>query len=232
MRVRKIIDSFNYAISGLIHSLKTQRNMRIHLAVAFLVLVLSNFFTLNRLELILLFFAISLVLVAEMINTAIETSIDLFTDKYHPLAKIAKNVAAGAVLIASVNSLLVAYFIFFDKLDRLIPFTVERVRNSPIHLSFIALILITIVIISIKAYLGAKHFVRGGFPSGHSAIAFGSATVILLTTKEILPTTLAFLVALLVAESRVEGRIHSTLEVILGALIGVIIVVLIFQLGM
>jgi diacylglycerol kinase (ATP) len=72
---------------------------------------------LSRFEILILFFTIALVIVAEMINTSIEATIDLITDRYHELAKIAKNVAAGAVLIAAVNAIIVGYIIFFDKLN-------------------------------------------------------------------------------------------------------------------
>ena len=70
---------------------------------------------LDRLEMLILFFAISLVVICEMFNTAIEKTIDMVTDEYHPLAKIAKDVAAGGVLIAALNSVVVGYMIFYDK---------------------------------------------------------------------------------------------------------------------
>ncbi|SHJ80796.1 Diacylglycerol kinase [Caminicella sporogenes DSM 14501] len=111
-----MLESFKYAIEGIIYTFKTQRNMRIHVVIAFLVIFFSFFLKLSKTEMILMFFTISLVIVAEMINTAIEATIDLITDKYHELAKIAKNVAAGAVLISAVNSMVVAYIIFYDKI--------------------------------------------------------------------------------------------------------------------
>jgi len=116
MRVRKLLDSFHYAIDGIIYTLKTQRNMKVHFLAAIAVLFLSLFLKVSKLEVLILFFTISLVIIAEMINTSIEAAIDLITDKYHELAKIAKNVAAGAVLIASLNAIIVGYMIFFDRL--------------------------------------------------------------------------------------------------------------------
>ena len=108
MKIRNLIDSFNYAISGLIYALKTQRNMKIHFTIGTIVILISLFMDFNRVELIILFFTICLVIITEMINTAIESTIDLYTKSYHPLARIAKNVAAGTVLIAAVNSMIVA----------------------------------------------------------------------------------------------------------------------------
>jgi len=117
MKVRKLIDSFNYAKEGIIYTLKTQSNMRAHFTITVVVLLLGLFLQISKLELLLLIFTISLVIITEMINTAIETTIDLITDQYHELAKIAKNVAAAAVMIASLNAIVVGYIIFFDKLD-------------------------------------------------------------------------------------------------------------------
>lgn len=230
MEVRKLIESFNYAISGVIYALKTQRNMKIHFGVAMLVLAVSLFMDFSRIELLLLFFTISLVLVTEMINTSIETTIDMITDNYHPLAKVAKNVAAGAVLISSINAVVVAYLLFFD---RLYPFTflvLWRVRQSPAHVTFISLLLVILVVVILKSVTGEGTPLRGGMPSGHSAIAFSVVTVVAFISQDMLVTTLTFLLGLLVIQSRIETKIHNTFETIIGAILGIIITVLIFQL--
>lgn len=230
MEVRKLIESFNYAISGVIYALKTQRNMKIHFGVAMLVLAVSLFMDFSRIELLLLFFTISLVLVTEMINTSIETTIDMITDNYHPLAKVAKNVAAGAVLISLINAVVVAYLLFFD---RLYPFTflvLWRVRQSPAHVTFISLLLVILVVVILKSVTGEGTPLRGGMPSGHSAIAFSVVTVVAFISQDMLVTTLTFLLGLLVIQSRIETKIHNTFETIIGAILGIIITVLIFQL--
>ncbi|MGF7056344.1 diacylglycerol kinase [Brassicibacter mesophilus] len=229
MKVRKLIDSFNYAVSGIIYTLKTQRNMRIHFIAAFFVLSLSLFFNFSRIELLLLFFTISLVIIAEMINTAIEKSIDIFTTKYHPLAEIAKNVAAGAVLIAAANAVVVAYLLFFDRVSPFTEHIIYKISNSPIHLTFISIILVIILTISIKTKTQTGTPFRGGKISGHSAIAFSIATAITFMAQNTFLATLSYLIAFLVAESRVEVKIHSFFEVFTGALLGILITVLVFQ---
>lgn len=115
MKARNLLYSFKYAVLGIIYTLKTQRNMRIHFAAAILVLYLGHFLNFSRIELLILFFAISLVLVTEMINTAIEKTVDMFTKDYNPLAEIAKNVAAGSVLITAINAIIVAYLLFLKR---------------------------------------------------------------------------------------------------------------------
>ncbi len=116
MKVRKLVDSFKYAILGIIYTLRTQKNMRIHYVAAFSVILLGVFMNFTTIELLILFFTISLVIVTEMINTAIEKTIDMFTKEYHPLAEIAKNVAAGSVLVAAINAIIVAWLLFFPRI--------------------------------------------------------------------------------------------------------------------
>jgi diacylglycerol kinase (ATP) len=111
---RNLFESFGYAISGVIYTLKTQRNMRIHFFIAVLITATSKYLELETFELLAVLFAISLVMITEMINTAVESVVDMFTEKYHPLAETAKNVAAGAVLIAAINALVVGYIVFIN----------------------------------------------------------------------------------------------------------------------
>ncbi len=229
MRVKRLIDSLNYAFEGIIHGLKNEKNMKIHFFVAIVVLVASLFFDLTRIEILILFLTITMVIVAEMINTSIEATIDLITDKYHVLAKTAKNVAAGAVLIASINSIIVAYLIFFHRFN---PYTLQvlhHVRQSPLHITFIALIVVIFTIIGIKAYLGRGTPLQGGMPSGHAAIAFSLATAITFISENMFISTLSVLMALLVSQSRIETKIHSFFEVVIGGILGILITVIFFQ---
>ena len=111
-RAPSIFESFNYAFEGIIHVLRTQRNMRIHFGVALIVLIAGLAVDVSRLELIALLLAIAFVLIAEMINTAIESAIDVATTSFDPMAKLAKDIAAGAVLIATVNAIAIGYLVF------------------------------------------------------------------------------------------------------------------------
>lgn len=229
MKVRKLIDSFNYAVDGIIHTLKTQRNMRIHFFMATIVLFFSLFFKLSKVEVLILFLTISLVIATEMINTAIEAAIDLVTEEYHEFAKIAKNVAAGAVLIAAINAVVVGYLIFFDELNRATELVLHKVRGTTIHIVFISFIIVSLIVIGIKAYIGKGTPFRGGMPSGHTAIAFSIVTSIAFISQNTLVISLSFFMAILVTQSRIEAGIHSTFEVIMGGILGIFITVLIFR---
>lgn len=228
---RSIIDSFNYAVSGIIVSIKTERNMLIHYIIAVGVLGFSLFFNFTRTEFLILLFAITLVLVLEMINTAIEKTIDMITKEYHPYARIAKDISAGAVLIASINAIIVGYLLFFDRLSDFSEVVIFKIKNSSIHLTFVALILVVLLTIGLKAkyYKGKGTHFQGGIVSGHSAIAFCIATIVAVLVENILIITLTFGLALLVAESRVEGKIHTLMEVVLGGFFGIAIGILVFQ---
>ncbi|WP_428867927.1 diacylglycerol kinase [Clostridium sediminicola] len=229
-KVKKLIDSFNYAIEGIVYAVRTQRNMKIHMIATLVVLTGCFFYDLSKLELIAVTFAISMVVVCEMINTAIEATIDATTNYYHPLAKIGKNVAAGAVLISAINAVFVGYVIFGEKLR---PFTFEvmkKIKNSNPYMVFLILVIVSIVTVIVKAIFGEGTPLKGGMPSGHSAIGFSIATTIALLTEEPISIMLAYLMAFIIAQSRVDSEVHSAFEVIVGAIFGTLLTLLIFEL--
>ncbi len=112
MKSRNVWESFYYAFSGIIYGFLKERNLKIHLFAAILAISLGAYLKISQTEWILLSFAIFLVLVVETINTAIEKTIDIIVSNYHPLAKIAKNLAAGAVLLTAINAVIVGIIIF------------------------------------------------------------------------------------------------------------------------
>ena len=108
----KFIAGFAYAFQGLEYAFRTQRNIRVHATIAILAIILGIFLHISAIEFAMVFIAITSVFIAEMFNTVIEVSIDLSTPEYHPLAKIAKDVAAGAVLLSAFLSIIIGLFIF------------------------------------------------------------------------------------------------------------------------
>src|SRR3954468_3130262 len=158
-RAPGVLDSFNYAFEGIIHVLRTQRNMRIHFVVAFIVLVAALVVNVTKLELIALVISITFVLIAEMLNTGIEAAIDIATTSFDPMAKLAKDIAAGAVLIASVNALMVGYLVFAGKVADRSATLLDRLREAPAELTLVALVLTMIIVIATKAYTarGPRH---------------------------------------------------------------------------
>jgi diacylglycerol kinase (ATP) len=227
----RILQSLNWAFEGVIHVLRSERNMRIHFAVATAVLILAFSYGITKLELMALLVAISFVLIAEMVNTAIEATIDLAATSFDPLAKVAKDIAAGAVLIASVNAVVIGYLVFADRLSAPSSRLVERLREAPSNLTLIALSLIILIVISSKALTRRGTPLSGGLPSGHAALAFGGFTAITFIVEEqrVVVAFVALIMALLVAQTRVEAGIHTTTEVVLGAVIGTLVTMILFQ---
>jgi diacylglycerol kinase (ATP) len=228
MKLKKLVDSFNHAIDGVIDTVRTQRNMKIHLIAALVVLVACFCFDVSKVEFLILAVTITMVISAELINTAIEATIDMTTNYYHPLAKIAKNAAAGGVLITAINAIVVGYVIFWDKLSNFSYVVVHKVKGSHPYTIFIVLVIVCIATIIAKAIFGEGTPLKGGMPSGHSALSFSIATAISLITEEPICIMLSYLMAFITAQSRVDSEVHSLGEVVVGALLGMLLTLLIF----
>ena len=227
-----LIDSFNYAFEGIIHVLRTQRNLRLHFLAAILVFAAAIALGVSRLQLIALVISIAFVLVAEMLNTAIEGVIDVSTTSFDPNAKLAKDIAAGAVLIASIAALGVAYLVFEDAAGTRGTHVLDRVRNAPATLTLIVLLIVILLVIATKAWTGRGTPLRGGLPSGHAALAFAAwvaVTYLVGDKHRFIVSSLTLILALLVAQTRLESGIHSLSEVVYGGALGALVALAIFQ---
>jgi len=229
--------SFEHAYRGMISAVRTQRNMRFHVAVAVLVLVASLLVGVSKLELAILVLTILLVFVTEMFNTAMEFVVDMVTREYHPLAKLAKDVSAGAVLVSSVGAVLVGYLILADNLGPLSLETLESIRSWPGHLTLVSLGVVVLVVLFLKAVTRSPRAFAGGMPSGHAAVAFAAWVAASFIAVDGgagryagLVSVISLLMALLVCQSRVESGIHSVYQVAMGALIGILVATAAFQL--
>src|SRR5438876_5099554 len=105
--------------------------MRIHFVVAVIVLIVALIANVSKIELIALLISITFVLIAEMINSAIEGAVDVATTSFDPMAKLAKDIGAGAVLIAAVNALAVGYLVFSGKVADRSADLLDRLREAP-----------------------------------------------------------------------------------------------------
>lgn len=228
MKLKKLLESFNNAINGVIDTVRTQRNMKIHLLAALVVLIACFAFDISKIEFLILAITITLVIASELFNTAIEAAIDMTTNYYHPLAKVAKNAAAGAVFITAVNALIVGYIIFWEKLSNISYTVVDKVKNSEPYTVLLVLVIVSIVTIIVKAIFGEGTPLKGGMPSGHSALSFAMATIISLITEEPTVILISYLMAVITAQSRVDSEVHSVWEVIVGAIFGILLTILIF----
>lgn len=108
--------AFKNAFSGIVYCVRYERNMKFHIIAALIAGGMAWWQRLSPYEILILLLTVASVLVAEMMNTVVEAVVDLVSPEIHPLAKIAKDVAAGAVLVVAMTSLLVGYLLFFGKI--------------------------------------------------------------------------------------------------------------------
>ena len=113
---KKLINSFKYAIEGFISSFKTERNMKIHVFAMLIVIILGFYLKISLIEWCIIAIAISLVIGAELFNTAIETIVDMISPEKNPKAKLAKDISAAAVLVFSIGAAIAGTIIFLPKL--------------------------------------------------------------------------------------------------------------------
>ena len=231
MQQQSLVESFNAAIEGFVYVFKSQRNMRLHFLMGLFAFLLGIILNFNYIELMVLCLTIAFVLFAEMFNTAIEYTVNLVVNlEHHPLARIVKDIGAGAVLLSAMTAAVVGYILFASRVGIRIEDNIMKIRESSWHITFIIFILILVIVVLSKLFLNKGTPLRGGMPSGHSAIAFSIWAVISLLYPNSMVIFLVFILAILVARSRVSSQIHSLMEVFIGALVGVLITVLMFQL--
>ena len=114
--IKKFINSFKYPIRGLRYAYKNEQNLEVDIGIAVLVVILGFLFKISVSEWAILTITVGLVISFELINTALEAVVDLITDKYHPLAKVAKDTSAAAVLILAIVSIIEGLIIFLPKI--------------------------------------------------------------------------------------------------------------------
>lgn len=117
--LKRLINSFGYAIKGIIAVYKTEQNILIHTIIAIIVIALAFYFKISSIESCILALSIGLVIAFEIINTSIEYTIDMAMPNIHPLAKLAKDSASGAVLITAITSIVIGLIIFIPKIMEL-----------------------------------------------------------------------------------------------------------------
>lgn len=251
-RMRAVARSFDYACQGVVTVFRTEKHMRAHFVAALLVTVWAVLMRLPILELLFVWSAIVMVMVAEMLNTALEDLVNIVCPDYDARAKRVKDIAAGIVLATCVYAIGVFVILFvrwFDDLGNLVLAGVAAVtgesqvarehmlssmfvREMPaVALGASGLVMLALLIIISKERIAKGNFVSGGWVSGHASVAFYVATLMALTTWNLWVLAGGLILAILVAQSRVEGDIHTWGEAGRGAAIGAVLAVLLFACG-
>ena len=221
---RDLLASVGYALDGIVYAVRHERNVKIHFVSAVAVLILCLVLPLEPLGVLMVLGATSLVLVAELMNTAIESVVNMAIQGHHPLARIAKDVAAAAVLVSAFFSLGVAWYVLLPSLAQASlelqgPFW-ERAARAPVPLAWLAA---TLVVLALVVALAVSH--RGPFPPGrlvlgHAALAFGVSAAVVAVTRDPLATLLALPFSAMVSRKHVHTGLHRWPHVLGGAALG------------
>ncbi|MDI6801872.1 MAG: diacylglycerol kinase [Thermodesulfovibrionales bacterium] len=220
MPLRKWIDSANNAIEGILHAAKTQRHLRCHLYAAAVILILSYVLGVEKTDFLIISIAVILVLLAEMFNTAVEYVVDILSPGQTEKARIAKDVAAGAVLITAFGAAVLGYIVLSPYFSAAFQKGIYIAKHEKEEIALIATVIILILVVVLKSYFGKGHPLRGGMPSGHTAIAFSVWIAVTYITESFVVSLLSITLAVLIARSRVTAKAHAPLEVVVGAVLG------------
>ena len=204
--------------------------MRIHFIAAIGVLLAALFLKVSPLEFALLALSILSVLCAEMFNTSVEAVVDLVSPGYHPLAKVAKDTAAGAVLITACGAAIMGYLILAKYILPRYGEILAMFGTASDIGTVVSVLIVVIIVVIVKSATGTGTPLRGGLPSGHAAVAFSIATAVSLNTIDPLISVLSLSLALMVSHSRLLMKIHTMSEIIIGACIGSGITLMVLQL--
>lgn len=226
---KTLMGAFGHAIDGVIRAFKTERNLRIDYIIGLTVLISSLFFDFTKTEFACICLTIGFVIFAEMINSTVEYIVNLLTDKYDERAKAAKDIAAGGVLIASCVSVVVAYFLFVDKITNASSLVITSILNSKLHILFTIIFGVVILTIILKGIFGKDEDYAHSAPSLRIALAFALTTYLYIITRSLLVCGISFLLTLIITEARVKDRKNRIIYVILSASIGVLLVLIIYQ---
>ncbi|MBR4178702.1 MAG: diacylglycerol kinase family protein [Bacilli bacterium] len=118
--IKKLLNSFTYPIKGLKYAYRNEQNLAVDVGIAALVVIFGFIFNINKYEWAIVMLTIGLVISCELINTAIEATVDLVTEEYHPLAKVAKDTSAAAVFVFAIVAVIVGLIIFLPKIVNMI----------------------------------------------------------------------------------------------------------------
>ncbi len=230
MPLRKWIKSANFAIEGILHGARTQRHVRYHFYAAAAVLIGSYALGVTKTEFLVIALAVIIVLAAEMLNSAVEAVVDILSPAQSEKARQAKDIAAGAVLIAAFGSVVVGYIILFPYLGDIFRKGPHITKHPGEEIAVIAFIIVLILVVLIKAFSGKGHPLSGGMPSGHSALAFSIWMSVTMTTGNVFASVLCLVLSVAIAQSRITTRAHSPLEVVVGGALGAAVTFILFLL--
>lgn len=221
--------SLGHSIDGIIRAFKTERNLRIDYFIAICVLLASIVLGFNKVEFVCLCLTIGFVIFSEMMNSVAEYIVDLVTDKYDDRAKAAKDIAAGGVLISSTISVIVAYFLFADKLTNATTALISSIFASRTHILLTIVFMIAILVVILKGLLGKGNDYAHTGPSLKIALAFGLSTYACIITKSFIVAAICAILSFMIFGMKVSNTKARKINMVYSALLGIILVLIVYQ---
>lgn len=227
---KNFVTALHHSIDGVIKAFKTERNLRIDYFCAVCVLLAGIVLGLDKTEFVCLCLTIGFVIFSEMINSVAEYIVDLVTDKYDDRAKAAKDIAAGGVLISSSISVIVAYFLFADKLKNATTSVISAIFSSNSNILFTIIFMIVVLVVILKGLFGRGEEYAHTGPSLRIALAFGLTTYACIITRSFLVGTVCGILSLMIFGMKVTNTKARKINMVYSALLGIIIVLFVYQL--
>lgn len=221
--------AMGHALDGIIRAFKTERNLRIDYIIGLFVLIGSLFFDFTKTEFACLCLTIGFVIFAEMINSTVEYIVDLATDKYDERAKAAKDIAAGGVLFSCGIAIVVAYFLFADKLYNASTAVLSSILGSKLHILFTIIFATLLLAVILKGMFGKNNRYSGAYPSARVALAFGLTTYVYIITRSMLSGVVSLILSIMIAQIKIEDKKTKFIHMLLSAVMGVLVVLIIYQ---
>jgi len=227
---KNFVTAMHHSVDGIIKAFKTERNLRIDYLIALVVLIAGVVLGLDRTEFVCLCLTIGFVLFSEMMNSVSEYIVDLITDKYDDRAKAAKDIAAGGVLISSGISVIVAYFLFADKLRNATTTFLESAISSRSHIFLTILFALIVLVVILKGLFGKGDEYAHTGPSLNVALAFGLSTYACVITRSLLVGAVCVVLSLMIFVLKVTNTKARKINMVFSAALGILIVLFIYQL--
>lgn len=221
--------SMGHAVDGVIRAFKSERNLRIDYIIGSFVLISSLFFDFTQTEFACLCLTIGFVIFAEMINSTVEYIVDLITDKYDDRAKAAKDIAAGGVFIASIVAVIVAYFLFVDKIGDATTVVLNSVLSSKLHILFTIIFGVVLLAVILKGMFGKGERFSQSYPSARVALAFSLTTYVYIITRSVFVVGVAFFLSIMIAQIRIENTKIKPIYMLISAILGILVVLIVYQ---
>ncbi len=226
---KTLFTALGHAVDGVIRAFKTERNLRIDYVIGLFVLLCSLFFDFTKTEFACLCLTIGFVIFAEMVNSTVEYIVDLVTDKYDDRAKAAKDIAAGGVFISSVVAVIVAYFLFVDKIYYASTRVVTTILSSKLYILFTIIFAVIVLAVILKGIFSKNEKYSESFPSARVALAFAMTTYVYIITKSIFVGGVALVLSIIIAQIKVENTKNKPIFMVISAFIGILVVLIIYQ---